>query len=64
MRQITKSELGQVLQQHKLWLTSGYREGVRACLGGADLQGAYLGGANLLGAYLREADLQGTGYVR
>ena len=60
-REITKEELKEILELHKLWVI-GDPKGVRANLSGADLRnanlsGAYLSGANLSGADLSYADL-------
>jgi hypothetical protein len=35
---MSPEELSKVLQSHQVWLTSGYKEGERANLEGADLQ--------------------------
>lgn len=49
-----------VLSNHKLWLETCGKEGMRADLHGADLHGAGLRGADLHGADLRWADLSGA----
>ena len=54
------SELKAILDQHRLWVESGYKQGKRANLRSANLRGAYLQGANLRGANLRSADLEGA----
>ena len=54
------SELKVVLEDHRLWVESGYRQGKRANLRAADIEGANLRGANLYGADLRGADLYGA----
>ena len=65
------SELKEILEQHKLWLNSNYKQGLRANLRSADLTGAdltlanltgetCLTGANLTLANLTGANLQGT----
>ncbi|PIQ95424.1 MAG: hypothetical protein COV67_14875 [Nitrospinae bacterium CG11_big_fil_rev_8_21_14_0_20_56_8] len=63
-----KEEIAVILQQHRLWLDSGERDGRRAVLKNANLKGAVLigailrradlEGANLYGAYLKKADLE------
>ncbi len=62
------SELKAILEDHRLWLESGHKQGKRAYLQYANLQYANLQGANLRGAYfqganLRDANLQGA-YLR
>jgi hypothetical protein len=57
-RKISKEELKEILEAHSKWLQSEGKEGTRADLGAANLQGAYLWGANLQGAYLERANLQ------
>ena len=54
---MNKEELKGVLDQHKLWVDSSYKEGKRANLKGAYLQGADLDKANLQGAILEGANL-------
>ena len=56
-RTITKEELAQILEKHKLWL-NGMAGGERANLRCADLSGADLREADLRRADLREADLR------
>ena len=58
MKKITREELDQVLQHHKLWLDSDGANGKLADLQGADLQGANLQGANLHGAALQSTNLR------
>ena len=75
MKTYTQKELNRILDNHKLWLYSQGKEGIKANFRGADLQevdlqgvdlqgaflkGAHLRGADLRGAYLRGADLQGV----
>ena len=67
---MTKEQLGEILKQHRLWLSSNGAEGTRADLSGANLSRANLSGANLSranlfgvnlsGANLFEADLSGA----
>ncbi len=62
------SELKAILEDHRLWVESVYKQGKHANLRsanlwGADLQGANLRGANLYGADLQGADLYGA-YLR
>ncbi len=65
LRQISESELREILKKHQEWLVSGGKEGERADLSDADLSGADLSyanlrGAKLIGANLREAKLIGA----
>ena len=64
MRTITKGELAEILNKHKMWLNgevSGVRADLsRADLSGADLHLASLHKADLYGAKLRVADLSGA----
>jgi hypothetical protein len=48
-------DIQKTLEDHKLWVLTEGKEGVRA-----NLRGAYLRGANLRGAYLRDAILCGA----
>ncbi|NLL64081.1 MAG: pentapeptide repeat-containing protein [Ruminococcaceae bacterium] len=57
MRTFTKQELDQILDKHKLWLSSNGEEGERADLRCADLRYANLRCADLSYADLRHADL-------
>lgn len=50
-------ELKIILDQHKLWLESGKKEGKRADLSEANLTEADLSGANLFEADLTKANL-------
>ena len=52
MKTFAKQELDKILDNHKLWLSSGGKEGERADLSSADLRSA-----NLSSAYLRSANL-------
>ena len=56
---MTPAEIKDVLEKHAKWLLNE-RDGKRAYLQGADLQGADLRIANLQGADLRIANLQGA----
>jgi hypothetical protein len=49
-----------ILNDHQVWLETGFQEGSRADLRGADLRGADLRGADLRGADLRGAVLRGA----
>jgi Pentapeptide repeats (8 copies) len=51
------SELKEILGQHKLWIETNGKQGERADLEGANLQGADLEGANLESAILWGANL-------
>ena len=57
MRKISKEELKQILEKHKIYITTSGKEGERADLSWANLSGADLSGANLRGADLSRADL-------
>ena len=57
MKQITETELKNILDQHKLWLESARKQGKQANLEGANLSGANLVNANLKDANLKCADL-------
>ena len=68
MRTVSKGELAEILNKHKMWL-SGEAGGIRADLYRtdlceADLCGADLRGANLYRAGLCEADLHGANLYR
>jgi uncharacterized protein YjbI with pentapeptide repeats len=54
------SKLKDILDSHKLWLSTKGNQGTRANLSGANLTGANLSGANLRGADLRGANLEGA----
>ena len=54
------SELKAILEDHRLWVESGYKQGKRANLRGADLRDANLLDANLLDANLLRANLRGA----
>ena len=61
-----QKKLNKIISAHKEWLETDRKKGMRADLGGANLneanlRGANLSGANLGGAYLCEADLRGAG---
>ena len=56
MREITPSELAEILEKHTKWLR-GRTGGERANLSGANLRGANLSWANLSGANLSGANL-------
>ena len=57
MRTITKQELDKILDNHKLWISSGGKKGERADLRYANLRNANLSYANLIYADLRYANL-------
>ena len=60
---MTKTELKEILEEHKKWLNNkGGKKAVlrEADLGGANLRNADLRNADLYGADLREADLRGA----
>ena len=56
----TKEAIKNILEQHKIWLESGGKEGTRADFEGANLECANLEGANLKNANLKNANLQGA----
>ena len=58
-RSISKEELNNILEKHKMWLHNE-PGGERAVFSWADLKGANLSGANLYKANLRGADLRGA----
>ncbi len=53
-------ELEKILEAHRKWVEPEGKEGERADLRGANLQGAYLSGTNLQKADLRAANLEGA----
>ncbi len=55
---IPEGQLKKILEAHRKWVESEGKEGERADLRAANLQGADLGAANLQGAILRGAMLQ------
>ena len=59
MRTISKDELDEILNKHKIWLNKEVG-GIRADLYGTDLRWAYLYGTDLRGADLYVADLRGA----
>ena len=64
MKKITKKELKEILEQHKLWLDSNGKEGKCADLTDADLRYANLTHADLRYANLSGANLTGAGLYR
>ncbi|MCH7635750.1 MAG: pentapeptide repeat-containing protein, partial [Proteobacteria bacterium] len=58
LRQVSEDELKEILEAHEKWLGSNEKEGQRADLFRANLQGADLLSANLQGANLGGANLQ------
>ena len=54
---MNQSELNKILEEHKKWLETGYREGKKADLSSADLRSADLRSANLRYANLSSANL-------
>ncbi len=57
LRNVSKEELDKILKEHKLWLETDNKEGIRANLSNADLCHANLSYANLYKADLYKADL-------
>jgi uncharacterized protein YjbI with pentapeptide repeats len=53
-------EVAEALDQHRLWIESGGKEGARGDFSGADLEETDLTGANLQGAQLHKAKLRGA----
>ena len=58
LREVSPEDLQRILEEHRKWVESEWKEGERANLGRANLQEADLIGANLQGAYLGWANLQ------
>ena len=61
---MNQDKLDNILTQHKLWLDTNKKEGVRADLQSANLRGTYLRGADLQSADLQSADLSGANLYR
>ena len=57
---MNSTELREILDEHKVWVTSFRESGSRADLCGADLRGANLRDADLRDADLRGANLRGA----
>ncbi|EDG6757545.1 pentapeptide repeat-containing protein [Salmonella enterica subsp. enterica serovar Newport] len=57
---MNSADLSNILEEHKVWITSMRESGSSANLCGADLRGANLCGANLCGANLCGANLRGA----
>ncbi|HYA63935.1 MAG TPA: pentapeptide repeat-containing protein, partial [Candidatus Sulfotelmatobacter sp.] len=53
-------EVAEVLDQHRLWVESGGKEGTQGDLSGANLSGVDLTGTNLQGAQMQKANLYGA----
>jgi len=53
-------EIGEAIDQHRLWVDTSGKEGARGHFAGANLAGLDLTGANLQGAELQKADLRGA----
>ncbi len=60
LREVPPEQLKKILEAHRKWVKSEGKEGERADLGGANLEGAKLTGANLQKARLFGANLQGA----
>ena len=60
MKKISQEEFNQILEKHKIYITTSGKEGERADLKEAYLSGVDLSGADLRGAYLEGADLEGV----
>ena len=58
MKTYTKEQLDKIIDNHKLWLSSGGEKGERADLCYADLRSADLSSADLRSADLRSANLR------
>ena len=63
-RTIGLEEFGRIIRDHRLWLNSNGKEGSRAYLVEANLDGANLEGANLKRANLKGANLYGADLER
>ena len=55
MKKISQEEFNQILEKHKIYITTSGKEGERA-----DLKEAYLSGVDLSGADLSRANLEGA----
>ncbi len=64
LRKVSEEKLREILDQHRKWVESDKKEGQRADLSKADLQGRILDSANLQGAILYLADLRGADLIR
>ena len=64
LREVSPEELAKILEAHRKWVESEGKEGERANLYRANLQGADLYRANLQRADLREANLQRANLYR
>ena len=53
-------EFAETLDQHRLWLETGGKEGIRGDLSGVNLAGSDLTGVNLQGAHLNKTVLRGA----
>jgi uncharacterized protein YjbI with pentapeptide repeats len=53
-------EFAQMLDQHRLWVESGEKEGARGQFSGANLEAVDLTGANLQGAELQKVNFRGA----
>ena len=60
LREVSPEELAKILEAHRKWVESEGKEGERANLYRANLQGADLREANLQRAYLYWANLRGA----
>ncbi|MFB3145270.1 MAG: pentapeptide repeat-containing protein, partial [Candidatus Methylomirabilales bacterium] len=64
LREVSPEELQKILEAHRKWVESEWKEGERAFLRGANLQKATLFKANLQQADLFKANLQMAGLWR
>ncbi len=62
--EINGRTLAEIVESHQEWLGSGFRNGERAVLAGADLRGTNLSGQDLRQADLEGADLSGADLAR
>ncbi|MCH7915277.1 MAG: pentapeptide repeat-containing protein, partial [Deltaproteobacteria bacterium] len=64
LREIGPEQLKEILEAHRKWVETEGREGEKAYLINANLQGANLREANLRGVNLHEANLQGAYMIK
>src|SRR5947209_5655038 len=62
-RKLSAETLRQMLDEHELWVRSGFRQGQRADFTDCDLTGKNLRNRNLSGARFKDAVLRGANLV-